>query len=204
MKGMAMSQKFLSIKNFEKYQSFTGKNPPWFKIHKSMFGDREFIKLSTHSRYLYVGLIHLAVESGNKIYNDSTWIGQRLYIPTTEVKLTPLYRAGFLTTSNLYRTLSESESERESESETEERQSENPSSQKVVELKAGKRAIREDDSPTDKHRAFAQQLKIDVGPEWGKFKNYCLAHDKRYADFQAAFRNWIAKAAEMKGERRVL
>jgi len=76
--------------------------------------------------------------------------------------------------------------------------------QKVSVTTKGKRAIHDEDGPTDKHRVFAGELKIDWGPEWGKFKNYCLAHDKRYANFEAAFRNWLAKAAEMKGERRVL
>lgn len=68
----------------------------------------------------------------------------------------------------------------------------------------GKRAIRDDDAPTDKHRSFALSLGIDVGPEWGKFKNYCLAHDKRYANFEAAFRNWLANAQNMNGGKRVL
>src|SRR4026208_2374189 len=95
-----MPQKFLSIKNFEKYQSFKHRNPPWFKIHKCMFGDREFTKLPLASRFLYIGLIYLAVESENKVYNDRTWIAQRLYIDRTEVDLTPLYKAGFLKTSN--------------------------------------------------------------------------------------------------------
>lgn len=66
-------------------------------------------------------------------------------------------------------------------------------------VKRGKRSISEEDRPTEKHYALGQQLGVDVGPEWGKFKNYCKAHDRRYADFEAAFRNWIAKSAEMKG-----
>lgn len=65
----------------------------------------------------------------------------------------------------------------------------------------GKRAIMESDCPTEKHREFAQQLGLNLGPEWGKFKNYCLAHDKRYANFEAAFRNWLANASSMKGVR---
>ena len=65
----------------------------------------------------------------------------------------------------------------------------------------GKRAITDTDTPTDKHREFAQQLGLNLGPEWGKFKNYCLAHDKRYANFEAAFRNWLANASSMKGIR---
>jgi hypothetical protein len=65
-----------------------------------------------------------------------------------------------------------------------------------------KRAISEEDKPTDKHFAFGKSLGLDVGPEWGKFKNYCLAHDKRYANFDAAFRNWLANAAQYTKEAR--
>jgi hypothetical protein len=66
------------------------------------------------------------------------------------------------------------------------------------------RSISDDDKPTEKHFSLAATLGIDLGPEWGKFKNYCKAHDKRYADFEAAFRNWLANAADMKGVRRVV
>lgn len=195
-----MAQKFLSIKNLERYQTNRTKNPPWFKIHRVMFGDPEFIKLTSAQRFLYIGLIHLAVESGNNIYSDSTFIGQRLYIPHTEVDLKPLYRSGLLYTSNLSRTLSETEESRERGEES----SATLSPPVPVVPKSGKRAISPDDGITDKHLAFAASLKLDPGPEWGKFKNYCLANDRRYANFDAAFRNWLARAAEMKGERRVL
>ena len=195
-----MAQKFLSIKNLERYQTNRAKNPPWFKIHRVMFGDPEFIKLTSAQRFLYIGLIHLAVESGNNIYNDSTFIGQRLYIPHTEVDLKPLYRSGLLYTSNLSRTLSETEESRER---GEESSATLPPPVPVV-PKSGKRAIQDEDEITPKHLALAASLKIDPGPEWGKFKNFCLANDRRYANFEAAFRNWLVRAAEMKGERRVL
>ena len=196
-----MPQKFLSIKNLEKYQTNKTKNPPWFKIHRIMFGDPEFIKLTPSQRFLYIGLIHLAVESGNRIYNDSTFIGQRLYIPHTEVDLKPLYRSGLLYTSNLSRTLSETEESRD-RGEGEERDASLPPPVQFV--PKGKRAIQDTDGITEKHRAFAVTLRIDPGPEWGKFKNYCLANDRRYANFEAAFRNWLARASEMKGVRNVL
>jgi hypothetical protein len=79
--------------------------------------------------------------------------------------------------------------------------SSNPKSNGSAKLSKGKRAISEDDKPTEKHFSFGASLKLDVGPEWGKFKNYCLAHDKRYANFEAAFRNWLANADNMKGAR---
>jgi hypothetical protein len=98
-----MAQRFLSIRNFEKYQTYKHKNPPWFKVQHKIFGDRDFINLPIPLRYLVIGLIHLAVETSNKIYNDPTWIGQRLYIDPTLIDLRPLYRCGFLATSNVYR-----------------------------------------------------------------------------------------------------
>lgn len=64
------------------------------------------------------------------------------------------------------------------------------------------RSISDDDKPTEKHRGLAAELKIDLSPEWAKFKNYCLAHDKRYANFEAAFRNWLVNAHDMKGAKR--
>lgn len=191
-----MAQKFLSIRNLEKYQTNRNLNPPWFKIHRLMFGDPAFIKLTAAQRFLYIGLIHLAVESGNRIYNCSTFIGQRLYIHHTEVDLIPLYKAGFLYTSNLSRVLSETEESRERE-EGEENATLPPS--KVDSKPKGKREINDTDSPTDKHREFARSLGVDVGPEWGKFKNYCLAHGKQYVNFEAAFRNWLASPLQQKG-----
>jgi hypothetical protein len=164
-----------------------------------MFGDPEFIKLTPAQRFLYIGLIHLAVESGNRIYNDSTFIGQRLYIHSTEVDLKPLYRAGFLYTTNLSRVLSETEESRE-RVEGEEIPSKQVDSKPNG--KARKRDITDEDRPTDKHRDFAKSLGVDVGPEWGRFKNYCLAHGRQYVNFEAAFRNWLANSQQMNGGKR--
>jgi hypothetical protein len=68
----------------------------------------------------------------------------------------------------------------------------------------GKRPISDEDKPTEKHFAYGQRLGLDVGPEWGKFVNYCKAHDQRYADFEAAFRNWLANANTFKGGPRAM
>lgn len=115
-----MPQKWLSIKNFEKYQKTKDRegNRPWIKLWKTLLGDQEFMKLTPEYRFIYTGLILLADDCGNKIYADSTYLRQRLYITHTDgirgtyightpLDLRPLYRAGFLFTSNLHRTLSE-------------------------------------------------------------------------------------------------
>ena len=67
--------------------------------------------------------------------------------------------------------------------------------------KRGKRPISEEDRPTEAHKLLAEQLNINLGAEWGKFKNHCLAHDKRYANFESAFRNWLANPHYQKATR---
>lgn len=207
---MAMPR-FLRIKNFEKYQTFTKQNPPWFKVHKTMFGDREFMKLSTHHRFLYIGLIHLAVETNNSIYNDPTWIGQRLYIPPTEIDLKPLFRSGFLLTSNLSRTLSETETETETETEAEtEREGEEnvagepaPPPPPPVPKKQ-KRILTgwpEGFMYNEKHQALAEALGLNVALEFAQFRDKSLAKGYTYLDWDAAFRNWLRQAAEFRKAR---
>jgi hypothetical protein len=95
-----MAQRFLSIKNWEKYQTQEGKRTyPWVKLYKSILTDREFLQLPIHVRYVYLGLLILASETSNKIFNDASHIAHRLSMPVSQLDLKPLYRYGFLQAS---------------------------------------------------------------------------------------------------------
>lgn len=194
-----MPQKFLSIKNFDRYQHFKKASPPWIKLYRSTLDDREFINLPTTAKYVYLGLLILASEGCNKVFNDHSWISHRLAIKVSELDLKPLYKAGFLVASEstVYRETISQRRDRE-ETEIEGEREEIPTHVGLRPLR-GKRSIAEEDKPTEKNFAYGQRLGVDVGPEWGKFYNYCLAHDKRYANFEAAFRNWLANANTFKG-----
>jgi hypothetical protein len=91
-----MPQKFLSLSLYGKYKTLA-------KCFANILTEPCFLRLDIPNRYLGYGLAILAYESENKVYNDRTYIGQRLYIPHTEIDLRPLYRSGFLNTSNLSR-----------------------------------------------------------------------------------------------------
>lgn len=91
--------RYLCVKDFEKTQHYSQRNPPWIKLHKTLFGDRDFIQLPVSARYLYFGLLTLASECDNKIVNDPSWIAQRLSIDASSIDLTPLYKRGFLLAS---------------------------------------------------------------------------------------------------------
>ena len=191
-----MAQRFLSIKNFEKYQSYKHRNPPWFKIHKSMFGDREFVKLPSSSRFLYVGLIYLAVESDNKVYNDRTWIAQRLYIDRTEIDLTPLYKAGFLQTTNVRRECSETVQDRDSTETVQSAMQPTPKrvSKPLTEWPEGFQF-------NEKHQAIAEGLGLNVHAEFIKFKDKALSKGWTYKDWDAGFRTWLHTSSDFKQAR---
>jgi hypothetical protein len=158
-----MPQKFLSIRqeDFEKART-RSPNAPWIKLHRSLFREREFVKLSPASRFLYTGLILLATEHENRIYNDLTWIGQLLCIPHTEIDLKPLYRAGFLQATNLPRVL-EREREREREIEREIAGADAPSRARSRRLTDEEFLQSLKDSPAYKHIDLDEQLaKMDV------------------------------------------
>jgi hypothetical protein len=55
----------------------------------------------------------------------------------------------------------------------------------------GKRPLPDNWAPTDKHRALGLERGIDVDSEAQRFRDYCAAHAKTYADHDAAFRNWL-------------
>lgn len=111
--------RILRVKNYEKYQNHRSKNPSWIKLYRSLLTDLAFMKLDIESRYLYIGLLILASETGNTTVNDASYLGLRLAIDPTRLDLKPLFRSGLLCASSRtvqrMNVLSERETERETE-----------------------------------------------------------------------------------------
>lgn len=193
-----MPPKFISIKNFEKYQKTNNKGAsrPWVKLWKSILQDPEFMKLTPEYRYIYTMLILLADDTNNNIYADSTYLRQRLYITHTngihgqyightQLDLNPLYRSGFLNTSNLSRTLSE---KRRGEERREEEIRE-----EVIAVQVKK------PSPPTSDEDWLNSLRneeayrgLDLDRELGKCKTWCETNRKPFS--RRRFVNWINRA----------
>lgn len=58
------------------------------------------------------------------------------------------------------------------------------------------RPLPSDWQPTPKHVTYADEINVDVHQQAMKFRNDALAKDKRFVDWDAAFRNWLTKALE--------
>jgi hypothetical protein len=208
-----MAAKFIAIKNYEKYQKTNTKvgTRPWVKLWKSLLGDAEFMKLTPEYRFIYTGLILLADDCQNKIYADSTYLRQRLYITHTEgihgtyighteLDLRPLYRAGFLSTTNLARVLSEKRREEKRRGEGEAHThtlSQNGSLEHKIPAKI-QRPLPEDWTPKDHHARFALAQQLNLKLEADHFRGRALELEWKTKDWDRKFSNWMLQEVKFR------
>lgn len=86
---------YFSVKNFEKFQHYKDRKPPWIKLYHETFEDYEFGKLPDASKMHLIAIWSLASRYNNKIPADAEWISKRINA-TEKVDLKALAEAGFI------------------------------------------------------------------------------------------------------------
>jgi len=86
---------FISVKNFEKFQHYKERCPPWIKIHRSIFEDYEFECLQDASKLHLMLIWVLASQCDNKIRADPQWIKRKIGVKGP-VDIQVLVDKGFL------------------------------------------------------------------------------------------------------------
>lgn len=115
-------------KNWNKFQHYSHRNPPWIKLHRDLLNDRIFASLPIASKALAPLLWLLASESKDGSFNAaSEELAFRLHIASKDIEagLKPLIDKGFFVDAStmlapcLQVATTERETEREGETETE-------------------------------------------------------------------------------------
>lgn len=57
-------------------------------------------------------------------------------------------------------------------------------------------------TPTPAHASKASELRVDLNVEADRFRNWHLSKDSRFANWNAAFSNWLTKAGEFAAEKK--
>lgn len=96
---------YLRIKNYEQYQHYKDRNPPWIKLYRCMMNDYELRGVPVTSRLAYVYLLIVASETDNRIPNDHKFLSDRFGFEVNELTLNPLIDSGFLLASGARRLL---------------------------------------------------------------------------------------------------
>lgn len=84
-----------SVKDFEKFQHYKDRAPPWIKLYNELLDSYNFAQLPDHARFHLLAIMLLASRSGNKIPYDPAWVGCRIN-STVEVDLDILLSLGFI------------------------------------------------------------------------------------------------------------
>jgi hypothetical protein len=70
--------RYFQVRNFDQFQHYKLRNPPWIRLYYKLLHDRRFFRLDDASKYLAIGCFLLASQSENKIPFDEAWIRREL------------------------------------------------------------------------------------------------------------------------------
>lgn len=90
-----MSEATFSVKNFEKFQHYKDRSPPWIRLYNSLLDDYEFGRLPDASKAHLLAIWLLASRYENKIPYDPEWVSRRINA-TEPVDLDALAGGGFI------------------------------------------------------------------------------------------------------------
>lgn len=143
--GTQVKPQFLRIRNWERFQHYTNRRPPWIKFHISILDDHTLLSLPPMSQLVYDRLLLRAAVTDNNVEHDPVWLSQKFNLPADEIQeaVVNLVDAGFLSVSGRKRAASKAiakrqqngVSEAEAEAETE-REAEAEQTARVLELPA--------------------------------------------------------------------
>lgn len=83
------------IKNWEKYQHYKDRNPPWIKLHVETLSSADWVTLADASKLLMIVCMILASKENGVFVGDLDYIKRVAYLDKRP-DLTPLIKCGFI------------------------------------------------------------------------------------------------------------
>jgi hypothetical protein len=93
--GLRSAKCYLRVRNWEKFQHYKDRNPPWIKLHGALLEDEGFAALPDATKLHLIGIWLLASRLNNRIPASPGFIANRINA-TDSVDLKALMDAGFL------------------------------------------------------------------------------------------------------------
>lgn len=86
---------YLTVKNWEKFQHYKDRNPPWIKLHYEIMTSSDWVMLADASKLLAVVCMMIASRNNGQIPANPEYIKRVAYLDKAP-NLTPLIECGFL------------------------------------------------------------------------------------------------------------
>lgn len=87
--------KVIKLVNWDKYQHYKDRNPPWIKLYRDIHRNYEFSNLPDASKLLAFCLMPIAADQNNRIPHDLNWLKKEAGIKG-KIDLKPLQVIGFI------------------------------------------------------------------------------------------------------------
>lgn len=183
--------KYFRIKNWDTYQHYKDRSPPWIKLHRELLTSETWVSLDDAGRVLAIAIMMLAAATGNKIPHNPAYVRRAAYL-NSDPDFSALFDMGFIEiieenteVASTKQADARPEESREEESREEEKRSVKISSLKEME-----------NHPLDGHHAdwFAEKA-----PSVNRFSLrdelvlWCRSKGKKYTDYWAALQKWALK-----------
>lgn len=96
-----MKPQYLRIRNWERFQHYTNRRPPWIKYHVSLLDDHALLSLPPLTQLVYDRLLLRAAVTDNNVEHDPAWLGQKFNLSPVDIQqaIENLIFAGFLQVS---------------------------------------------------------------------------------------------------------
>jgi len=87
--------KKLRVRNWERFQHYKDRRPPWIKLHTALLDDYDFGLLDDQQKWHLIGIWILASSCDNRIQHNARWVGRRINA-SEDVDLDALVEGGWL------------------------------------------------------------------------------------------------------------
>ncbi|WP_372857564.1 hypothetical protein [Pseudoalteromonas sp.] len=88
-------KKLFSVRNWDAFQHYKDRNPPWIKLHNHLLDDYDFECLPDATKCHLLCIWMLASRTNNKMMYDNSWVKRKIGA-NSSVDLDSLLAAGFI------------------------------------------------------------------------------------------------------------
>jgi 5-methylcytosine-specific restriction endonuclease McrA len=67
----------LKVRNFERFQHYKDRRPPWIKLYRDLWDDPRFFALTEEERYVLLSLFIVASQNDNHMQNNPAWLARQ-------------------------------------------------------------------------------------------------------------------------------
>lgn len=87
----------IRVKDWDRFQHYGKRSPPWIKLYRDLLHDFHFMRLSAEERWALVGIWLLAARDDGKVPDDLAYLSHHLQVSVTPEMMENMLASGMIT-----------------------------------------------------------------------------------------------------------